>query len=81
MAGEDVRMAEEELRAKEQEIVAKVKSAYADYFMASKGVEIDRELLDLLGHTTATCGRIVSGRAGTAAGYHQGATGTNRTLE
>ena len=54
VAAQDVRMAEEELRAKEQEIVAKVKSVYADYFMASKGVEIYRELLDLLGHTTST---------------------------
>jgi outer membrane protein TolC len=64
IAGQDVRMAEEELRAKEQEIIAKVKSAYADYFMASKGVEIYRELLDLLGHTTATAeGLYQVGRA------------------
>jgi outer membrane protein, heavy metal efflux system len=54
MAGQEVRMAEEELRAKEQEIVAKVKSAYADYFMASKSVEIHKELLELVRHTTAT---------------------------
>jgi cobalt-zinc-cadmium efflux system outer membrane protein len=54
MAGQEVRMAEEELRAKEQEIVAKVKSAYAEYFMAGKGVEIYRELLELIGHTTTT---------------------------
>jgi cobalt-zinc-cadmium efflux system outer membrane protein len=64
IAGQEVRMAGEELRAKEQEIVAKVKSAYADYFMASKGVEIYRELLDLLGHTTATAeGLYQVGRA------------------
>ena len=64
IAGQDVRMAEEELRAKEQEIVAKVKSAYADYFMASKGVEIYRELLELLGHTSATAeGLYQVGRA------------------
>jgi outer membrane protein TolC len=64
IAGQDVRMAEEELRAKEQEIVAKVKSAYADYFMASKSVEIYRELLDLLGHTSATAeGLYQVGRA------------------
>jgi outer membrane protein, heavy metal efflux system len=64
IAGQDVRMAEEELRAKEQEIVARVKSAYADYFMASKGVEIYRELLDLLGHTSATAeGLYQVGRA------------------
>ena len=64
IAGQDVRMAEEELRAKEQQIVAKVKSAYADYFMASKGVEIYRELLELLGHTSATAeGLYQVGRA------------------
>ena len=64
MATQEVRMAEEELRAKEQEIVAKVKSAYADYFMAGKGVEIYRELLDLIGHTTATAeGLYQVGRA------------------
>ncbi|MEX0806909.1 MAG: TolC family protein [Candidatus Binatia bacterium] len=64
MADQEVRMIEEELRAKEQEIVAKVKAAYADYFMASKGVEIYRELLDLLSHTTATAeGLYQVGRA------------------
>jgi cobalt-zinc-cadmium efflux system outer membrane protein len=64
MAGQEVRMVEEELRAKEQEIVAKVKSNYADYFMASKSVEIYRELLDLIGHTTATAeGLYQVGRA------------------
>jgi len=54
MAGQEVKMVEEELRAKEQEIVAKVKSAYADYFMAGKSIEIYRELLDLIRHTTTT---------------------------
>jgi cobalt-zinc-cadmium efflux system outer membrane protein len=54
MAGQEVKMVEEELRAKEQEIVAKVKSAYADYFMASKNVEINKELLELIRHTSAT---------------------------
>jgi cobalt-zinc-cadmium efflux system outer membrane protein len=54
MAGQEVRMAEEELRAKEQEIVAKVKSAYADYFMASKSLEIYKELLELVRQTSAT---------------------------
>jgi outer membrane protein TolC len=52
MAGQEVRMVEEELRAKEQEIIAKVKSAYADYFMASKNVEIYKELLELVRYTT-----------------------------
>jgi len=54
MAAEEVRIAEEELRAKEQEVVAKVKAAYADYFMAGKSVEIHRELLELIRHTTAS---------------------------
>src|SRR5688572_12577946 len=54
MAGQEVRIAEEELRAKEQELVAKVKAAYADYFMAGKSVEIHRELLELIRHTTAS---------------------------
>jgi outer membrane protein, heavy metal efflux system len=54
MANQEMKMVEEELRAKEQEIVAKVKSAYADYFMASKGVEIYKELLDLIRHTSTT---------------------------
>src|SRR6266404_2343395 len=47
IAGEDVKMAAEELRAKQVEVVAKVKSAYADYFMASKSIEIQKELLEL----------------------------------
>ena len=51
---QEARMAEEELRAKEQEIVAKVKSAYADYFMTSKSVEIYKELLELIRHTGTT---------------------------
>jgi outer membrane protein TolC len=54
MAMQDVRMAEEELRAKEQEILAKVKTAYADYFMNTKSVEISKELLELIRHTSAT---------------------------
>ena len=54
MAGEDARMIEEELRAKEQEIIAKVKSAYADYFLTTKSVEIYKELLELVRHTSTT---------------------------
>ncbi|MGH7825684.1 MAG: TolC family protein [Candidatus Binatia bacterium] len=54
MAGQEVRMIEEELRAKEQEIAAKVKAAYADYFMASKSLEIYNELLELVRHTGTT---------------------------
>ncbi|HEY6368682.1 MAG TPA: TolC family protein, partial [Candidatus Binatia bacterium] len=54
MAGQEVKMVEEELRAKEQEIIAKVKSSYADYFMASKNVEIYKELLELVRYTSTT---------------------------
>jgi outer membrane protein TolC len=58
MAGQEVRMVEEELRAKEQEIIAKVKSAYADYFMASKNLEIYKELLELVRYTSTTAERL-----------------------
>jgi outer membrane protein, heavy metal efflux system len=54
IAGQEVKMVEEELRAKEQEIIAKVKSSYADYFMASKNVEIYKELLELVRYTSTT---------------------------
>ena len=54
IAIQEVRMVEEELRAKEQEIIAKVKSAYADYFMAGKNVEIYKEILELIRHTSTT---------------------------
>jgi outer membrane protein, heavy metal efflux system len=54
MADQDVRMIEEELRGKEQEIIAKVKAAYADYFMTTKSVEISKELLELIRHTSTT---------------------------
>lgn len=64
MAGQEVTMAEEQLRAKEQEISAKVKSAYAEYFMAGKSVEIYRELLELVRQTSATAeGLYQVGRA------------------
>ena len=54
MSMQDVRMAEEVLRAKEQEVLAKVKTTYADYFMNTKSVEISKELLELIRHTSAT---------------------------
>jgi outer membrane protein, heavy metal efflux system len=54
IAAQEVKMVEEELRAKEQEIIAKVKSSYADYFMASKAVEIYKELLELVRYTSTT---------------------------
>jgi cobalt-zinc-cadmium efflux system outer membrane protein len=64
MAGQEVRMAEEELRAKQQEIVAKVKAGYADYFLASKSVEIHKELAELVRHTSATAENLYQvGRA------------------
>ena len=64
IAGQEVRMVEEELRAKEQEVIAKVKSAYADYFMASKNVEIYKELLELVRYTSTTAeGLYQVGRA------------------
>jgi outer membrane protein, heavy metal efflux system len=64
MAGQEVKMVEEELRAKEQEIIAKVKSSYADYFMASKSVEIYQELLELVRYTSTTAeGLYQVGRA------------------
>jgi outer membrane protein TolC len=64
MAGQEVKMVEEELRAKEQEVIAKVKSSYADYFMASKNVEIYKELLELVRYTSTTAeGLYQVGRA------------------
>lgn len=64
MAVQDVRMAQEELRAKEQEVLAKVKTAYADYFMTTKSVEIYKEVLELIRHTSATAeGLYQVGRA------------------
>jgi outer membrane protein TolC len=54
MASQEVRIAAEELRAKEQEITVKVKSAYAEYFMTTKTIEIYEELLELVRHTGAT---------------------------
>ena len=64
MARQDLRMAEEELRAKEQEVLAKVKTAYADHFMTAKSLEIYKELLELIRHTSATAeGLYQVGRA------------------
>jgi outer membrane protein, heavy metal efflux system len=48
IAQSEVRMAEEELRAKEVEVIAKVKNAYAEYFLASKNVEISQGHLELI---------------------------------
>jgi outer membrane protein TolC len=60
MANQDVRIVAEEFRAKEQEIVAKIKAAYADYFMAGKSIEIYNELLELIRHTGATAENLYS---------------------
>src|SRR5215510_10276289 len=61
MAGQEVKIAEEELRAKEIDIVAKIRSAYADVFMAAKTIEINQELLQLnrqLGATAENLYRV-----------------------
>ena len=58
IAAEDVKMAAEGLRAKQVEIVANVKSAYADYFMASKSIEIQKELLELVRQASLTADNL-----------------------
>ena len=58
IAGEEVNMVKEELRAKEVEIVAKVKSAYADFFMANKSIEIQKELLELVRLVSVTADNL-----------------------
>ena len=54
IAGNEVRMAEEELRAKQVEVVARVKNAYADYFLADKSIEIAKSHLELIRHMSLT---------------------------
>jgi cobalt-zinc-cadmium efflux system outer membrane protein len=54
IAGSEVRMAEEDLRAKQVEVVAKVKNAYADYFMAEKSIEIAKGHLELIRQVSLT---------------------------
>lgn len=54
IAAQEVKVAEEELRAKEIDIAAKVRSAYAEIFMAAKSLETYKELLDLVRQTSAT---------------------------
>src|SRR5437870_3479842 len=58
IAAEEVKMAGEELRAKEVEVIAKVKSAYADFFMASKSIEIQKELLELVRQASLTADNL-----------------------
>jgi len=54
MAASDVGMVEAELRAKEVELAAKVKNAYADYFMAQKNIEIAKAHLELIRQVSLT---------------------------
>jgi len=58
IAGSEVRMAEEDLRAKQVEVVAKVKNAYADYFMAEKSIEIAKGHLELIRQVSLTAGNL-----------------------
>ena len=58
IAAEDVKMAEEELRAKEIDVIAKVKSVYADFFMANKSIEIQKELLELVRQGSLTADNL-----------------------
>ncbi len=64
MAGQEVKMAEAELKAKEIDIASKVRSAYADVFMASRMIEINHELLELNRQLSATAENLY--RAGKA---------------
>ena len=54
IAGSEVRIAEEELRAKQIEVVAKVKNAYADYFLAGKSIEVAKGHLELIRQVSLT---------------------------
>jgi len=58
ISAQDVRVAEEELRGKEIEIVAKVKSAYADFFLANKSIELQKELLELVRQASLTADNL-----------------------
>lgn len=48
IASQEAGMAEAQLRAKEREIISKVKTTYADLFMARKSAEILREQLEIM---------------------------------
>jgi outer membrane protein TolC len=54
VAEHEVAMAEEELRAKQIEIASRVRTAYADVFIASRSVGINNELLRLMRDITTT---------------------------
>ena len=81
IAGEEVNMVKEELRAKEVEIVAKVKSAYADFFMANKSIEIQKELLELVRQASLTADNLYRVGKSAATGCHQSAVGADGHLE
>ena len=64
IAASEVRMAEEDLRAKQIEVMAKVKNAYADYFMAEKSIEIAKGHLELIRQVNLTAENLYKvGRA------------------
>ncbi len=48
IAIQEAKVVEQELRAKEREIISRVKTAYADLFMADKSIEILREQLEIM---------------------------------
>jgi outer membrane protein, heavy metal efflux system len=73
----EVRMAEEELRAKEVEITAKVKNAYAEYFMASKNVEITQAHLELIRQTSLSAENLYKVGKAPQQDIIQGVAGTN----
>jgi cobalt-zinc-cadmium efflux system outer membrane protein len=54
IAGSEVRMAEEELRSKQIDVVAKVKTAYGDYFLAQRSIEIAKAHMDITRQVSAT---------------------------
>jgi outer membrane protein, heavy metal efflux system len=54
IAESEVRMTQEDLRAKQVEVVAKVKNAYAEYFMAGKNLEIAKSQLELIRQMSLT---------------------------
>ncbi len=56
IANRESGMAEAQLRAKEREIISKVKSSYADLFMARKSIEILREQLEVARSITEATG-------------------------
>jgi cobalt-zinc-cadmium efflux system outer membrane protein len=54
IAASEVRMAEEDLRAKQIDVVAKIKTAYADYFLAQRSIEIAKAHMDITRQVSLT---------------------------